>query len=253
MKILIIEDEPLVAKDLKNLVAKLEPGAEVLGPLPSVSAARNWLGSNPVPDLILSDIQLSDGVSFDVFENLRLQCPIIFTTAYDAYAIRAFKLNSIDYLLKPIDGKELQSALAKYKDVIKGPHLDDQLKTLLGQWGKEQRKYKERFLSVQRNSLVPVGVDEIMMFHKEELIFIHTHQNEKLISEHPTLDELESLVDPEKFFRVNRQYLIHIQAVARIKTTHKGLAVQTKPPHNLELEISREKATTFKKWVEAGS
>ncbi len=250
MKILLIEDEPLVAKDLKNLLTKLEPSAEVFEPLPSVSASRIWFASNPTPDLILSDIQLSDGISFDIFENLHLQCPIIFTTAYDAYALRAFKLNSIDYLLKPIDDKELQSALMKYKNLVKGSHIDDQLKTLFGQWGKEQRKYKERFLSVQRNSLVPVGIAEIMMFHKEELIFIHTNQNEKLISEHPTLDELETLVDPEKFFRVNRQYLIHIQAVARIKTTHKGLAVQTKPPHSLELEISREKATAFKKWID---
>lgn len=144
----------------------------------------------------------------------------------------------------------MTSALAKYKSLVKGSQFDDQLKALLSQWGKEQRKYKERFLSVQRNSLVPVGIDEIMMFHKEEIIFIHTLQNEKLISEHATLDELESLIDPAKFFRVNRQYLIHIQSVARIKTTHKGLAVQTKSPHNLELEISREKATAFKKWVE---
>ena len=252
MKILIIEDEPLVGKDLKNLLTRLEPSAEVLGPLPSVSSSRNWFANNAIPDLILSDIQLSDGISFDIFENLQLKCPIIFTTAYDAYAIRAFKLNSIDYLLKPIDDKDLLSALSKYKNLVKGSHFDDQLKALFGRWGKEQRKYNERFLSVQRNSLVPVGIDEIMMFHKEELIFIHTTQNEKLISEHSTLDELESLVDAEKFFRINRQYLIHIQAVARIKTTHKGLAVQTKPPQSLELEISREKATAFKKWVEDG-
>ena len=253
MRVLIIEDEPLVAKDLKNLVTKLEPEAELIGPLPSVSASRNWFASNASPDLVLSDIQLSDGISFDIFENLNLQCPIIFTTAYDAYTIRAFKLNSIDYLLKPIDEKDLLSALTKYKGLVKSAHLDDQLKSLLGHWGKEHRKYKERFLSLQRNSLVPVNVDEIMMFHKEELIFIHTNQNEKLISEHPTLDELESLVDPEKFFRVNRQYLIHILAVARIKTTHKGLSVQIKPPHTIEIDISREKATAFKRWLENGS
>src|SRR6187551_3426665 len=119
MKILIIEDEPLVAKDLKNLVAKLEPDADVLGPLPSVSASRTWFSSYPMPDLILSDIQLSDGISFDIFENLHLQCPIIFTTAYDAYAIRAFKLNSVDYLLKPIDEKELSHALSKYNNIAK--------------------------------------------------------------------------------------------------------------------------------------
>jgi len=252
MRILIIEDEPLVAKNLQSQVSRLEPSAEILGPLTSVAASRSWFSSNPLPDLILSDIQLSDGISFDIFESLHLHCPIVFTTAYDAYAIRAFKLNSIDYLLKPIDEKELAGALGKYKGLQKGPDLGDQLKSLLSHLGKEQHKYKERFLSVQRNSLVPVNVDDIALFHKEELIFIHTSQHEKLICEHPTLDEVESLLDPSKFFRVNRQYIIHIQAVARIKTTQKGLAIQTRAPHNLELEISREKATAFKKWVEDG-
>ena len=111
MKILIIEDEPLVAHDLKGLIEKLEPAAELLGPLSSVNSSRRWFVDHPVPDLILSDIQLSDGISFEIFEDLQLHCPIIFTTAYDAYAIRAFKLNSIDYLLKPIDVHELEGAL----------------------------------------------------------------------------------------------------------------------------------------------
>jgi DNA-binding LytR/AlgR family response regulator len=119
----------------------------------------------------------------------------------------------------------------------------------MGSWGKENRRYKERFLSLQRNTLVPVTVDEIAFFHKEELIFIHTMANEKFIGEHSTLDEVESLLDPEKFFRINRQFIIHIQCVARIKSTHKGLNVQLKAPFNNELEISREKAVAFKKWL----
>lgn len=250
MRILVIEDEPLVARDLCNLVAKLEPQAEISGPLPSVSASVKWFSENPAPDLVLSDIQLSDGISFEIFENQPLHCPIIFTTAYDAYAIRAFKLNSIDYLLKPIDEKELRDALTKYKDLTKTPVLEDQLKSLLSQWGKDQKRYKERFLSLQRNSLVPVAANEIAYFFKEELIFIQTRQNEKLISEHGTLDEIETLVDPAKFFRVNRQYLVHIDGVGRVKTTHKGLTVQLKPPFDLELDISREKATAFKAWLE---
>ncbi len=250
MKILIIEDEPLVARDLQGLVQNLEAGAEVLGPLSSVAASRRWFAEHPVPDLILSDIQLSDGISFEIFENLHLRCPIIFTTAYDAYAIRAFKLNSIDYLLKPIDVHELESALNKYKSLTVESTLDDQLRTVLGQWGSPQKKYKERFLTLHRNTLVPVLAEQIGFFHKEELIYLHTLQSEKLISEHQTLDEIESLLDPRQFFRVNRQYLIHIQTVGGIKTTHKGLSVQLKRPFAMELEISREKATAFKKWME---
>lgn len=250
MKILVIEDEPLVARDLCNLVTRLEPGSTLIGPLASVSASIQWLRENAMPDLILSDIQLSDGISFDIFENLQVQCPIVFTTAYDAYAIRAFKLNSIDYLLKPIDEQELKNALGKYKELIKSPVLGDQLKDLLQQWGKNQKRYKERFLSLQRNSLVPVTADEIAYFFKEELIYIQTQQNEKLISEHTTLDEIESLVDPHKFFRVNRQYLVHIATVGRVKTTHKGLTIQLKEPFNLMLDVSREKATDFKHWLE---
>ncbi len=250
MRLVIIEDEPLVAKDLQNRITRIAPDAQVVATIASVAQARQWFQNNPPPDLILSDIQLSDGISFDIFESLHITCPVIFTTAYDAYAIRAFKLNSIDYLLKPIDGAELQRALNKYKSLSSEHVLGDQLKILLQNWDKDERKYKTRFLTVQRNSLVPVVEDDIGLFHKEELIYIHTIGNEKLIGEHQTLDEIESLVDPAKFYRVNRQYIIHIQSVARIKTTHKGLSVQLKPPFNIELDISREKATAFKKWME---
>lgn len=171
------------------------------------------------------------------------------TTAYDEYAIRAFKLNSVDYLLKPIDINELETAINKYKSMTPGPALADQLKELIGQWGKEPRKYKERFLSVHRNSLVPITDQEIAFFHKEELIFIHTMKNEKMIGEHQTLDEIEGLVNPKTFFRVNRQYLMHIQCVGRVTNSHKGLLIALKPPYNLEVEVSREKATAFKKWI----
>ncbi len=248
MKLLIIEDEPLVAKDLVKVVGRVAPEAQIVGTISSVNEANKWFDSNAVPDLILSDIQLSDGISFEIFESRKIKCPVIFTTAYDEYAIRAFKLNSIDYLLKPIDEKELGLALAKYRSLT-GSAVADQLKLLMSGWGKEQRKYKERFLTIQRNSMVPVNQKDIGYFHKEELIFIHTLDNEKMIGEHQTLDEVESLIDPAVFFRVNRQYIIHMQTVARVKTTHKGLTVQLKPPFNIELDISREKATAFKEWL----
>lgn len=249
MKVLVIEDEPLVAKDLIKNLKELEPEAEVAGVLSSVKEANTWLDQHHVPDLILTDIQLSDGISFEIFEARQVKCYLIFTTAYDEYAIRAFKLNSIDYLLKPIDKKDLAAALAKFHSIDEAMHLPDRLKALLQSWGHGGRRFKQRFLCVQRNSMVPVNESEIGYFHKEELIFVCTMAGEKLISEHQTLDEIEALVDPAHFFRVNRQYLIHMQTVARIRTTHKGLTVMLKPPFNVELDISREKATAFKDWM----
>jgi two-component system LytT family response regulator len=250
MRILIIEDEPLVARDIQALIQRLEPAAVIVGLLSSVRASCKWLADNPAPDLVLSDIQLSDGISFEIFEKQQFHFPIIFTTAYNAYAIRAFKLNSIDYLLKPIDEKELGKALEKHKSLVNGTVFSDQLRELLSHWGKTAKSYKERFLALHRNALTPVEVNEIAYFHKDELIYLHTLKQEKLISEQATLDEIENMVNPQLFFRVNRQYLIHIQAVARIRATHKGLSVELKPAFHLDLEVSREKAMSFKKWAE---
>jgi DNA-binding LytR/AlgR family response regulator len=250
MRILIIEDEPLVAKDLENLLRKINDGIQIDAVLSSVESAKKWFSANALPDLILSDIQLSDGNSFEIYETLQLNCPIIFTTAYDDYAIRAFKLNSIDYLLKPVDVKELTTAINKYKSLTSESILAEQLKSLMGSWNQQpHKKYKERFLSLHRNTLVPVMQNEVAFFHKEELIYLHTMANERYISDHQTMDEVESYLNPEFFFRVNRQFIIHIQSVGRIKTTHKGLTVQLKPPFNNEIDISREKAVMFKNWA----
>lgn len=250
MKIVIIEDEPLAAKDLENLLRRIEPSAIVETILSSVEAAKKWFALHTLPDLILSDIQLSDGISFDIFENLQLSCPIIFTTAYDDYAIRAFKLNSIDYLLKPVDAVELSAALNKYKSLTSENVITEQLKSLMDTWNQHpQKKYKERFLTLHRNTLVPVMQNDIAFFHKEELIYLHTMASERYISDQQTMDEIEGLLNPEFFFRVNRQYIIHIQSIGRIKTTHKGLTVQLKSPFNNEIDISREKASAFKNWA----
>jgi DNA-binding LytR/AlgR family response regulator len=250
MKILIIEDETLVAKDIHMLIQKLEPDAQVLEVIGSVVAARKWLTNHPEPDLILSDIQLSDGISFEIFESVKISCPIIFTTAYDAYAIRAFKVNSIDYLLKPIDADELAQALRKYKQHAGGSTVDLQVHNMIRDWSKSQVVFKERFLVLHGNSMVPVPEYEIACFHKDQLIFLHTLQNEKYICEMNALDDMESLLNPQKFFRVNRQYIIHIQSVSKVKTTHKGLTVVLKAPFSLEIDISREKATAFKRWLD---
>jgi len=200
--------------------------------------------------LILSDIQLSDGISFDIYDQYSVKCPIIFTTAYDEYAIRAFKLNSIDYLLKPIDKTELERALNKYKNLQNTQPATEQLKVLLSQLGQPTKKYKERFLCVYKHAMVPIQTEQIAFFHKDELIFLHTLKNEKLISEFQSMDELEHLVNPEQFFRANRQYLVHLQSVGKVKNTHKGLTITLNPPFNIDIDISREKAAEFKKWLE---
>lgn len=250
MKVLIIEDEPLVAKEMQRLLTMVEPEAEVENVLTSVATALTWFRNNPLPNLIFSDVRLSDGVSFEIYESLEITCPLIFTTAYDEYAIRAFKLNSIDYLLKPVDEKELRAAIHKYKTHAVENSLQTQLQGLLQQWQEpSRRRYKERFLTLHRNALVPINESDIAYFHKEELIHLHTITGEKYISDHQTVDELEGLVDPEKFFRVNRQYLVHRQVVARIRTTHKGLTVELKGAPGVEIDISREKATAFKAWL----
>jgi two-component system, LytTR family, response regulator len=249
MKIVLIEDEPLVARNLEQLILRVEPEAVVVAQLPSVERAVKWFREHAAPDLIVSDIRLADGISFEIFESLELSCPVIFTTAFDEYAIRAFKLNSIDYLLKPIDEDELRKAINKYKLFRTEMQLPDQLKQALEAFIHPEKKYKVRFLAMQRNALTPVMQEQVAYFHKDELIYLHTMTNERLISEHQTLDELEELLDPAVFFRVNRQYIIHIQSVAHVRSTHKGLLVELSLPGALSIEISREKATLFKNWL----
>ena len=249
MKVLIIEDEPLVAKDIQHLLLRVEPTASVVGIVSSVDESRKWFETHEEPDLVLSDIQLSDGNSFEVFESLEIHSPVIFTTAYDDYAIRAFKINSIDYLLKPIDADELSKAIKKWKTMSSRPEGDERLKMLLKAWGKSTLLYKERFLVVQGNSLVPLRQEDIAVFHKDQLIYVHNVRNEKFVCEFHALDDLEEVLNPSIFFRVNRQFILHIQAVGKVKTTHKGLTVVLKAPLDMEIDISREKATAFKNWL----
>ena len=251
MNILIIEDEPLVARDLAKLVQHLEPTAQLLStPLGSVETAVQWLSTNKAPDLILADIQLSDGISFDIFQQVNPECPIIFTTAYDEYALKAFKLNSIDYLLKPIDRVELARALEKYKSQQNAKLAAEQVKHLLQSVLNQPAKYKDRFLAVHKNALVPVSTADIALFKKEELIFMYTWHNQKYVAEQETLDEIEHLLNPSQFYRVNRQTIAHINTIGKIQSTYKGLALTLRPPFNQELDISRDKAASFKKWLE---
>lgn len=254
MTILLIEDEPLIARQLLKLVRQIEPDATVEGPLGTVQAATEYLNHHR-PDLVIADIQLADGVSFEAFRQVSLNAPIIFTTAYDAYAIQAFKLNSIDYLLKPIDPDELRAALAKYhRWQPNGADFADQFRSFLTQFGGQslQPAYKRRFTAHYLRQLVPVQEEQIAFFHREELIYLHTTDGRRLVTDYRTLDELDGLVDPARFFRANRQYLLHIAVVAGCQPHFSGkLAVRLQAPfETIDLLVSKEKATAFRQWLE---
>ena len=248
MKVLILEDETLAAKDLLKTIDQLEEPVDVLAVIKTVKEASEWLSQHEEPQLILSDIQLADASSFELFESHSISCPIIFTTAYDEFALRAFKLNSIDYLLKPIDSDQLSQAISKYKKLEQVNALQEQLQSLIHNFH-QPKAYKERFLVLSRNALVPLHIKEIAYFMKDEIIFAVTFDNKRYVCDLHSLEEVDKLVDPQLFFRANRQFIIHADAVAKIKSSHKGLTIELLKPLNTEVAISREKAKQFKEWM----
>lgn len=250
---MLIEDEKLVARDILRLLQECEADGEVIAVLDSVEGAREWLAQHSMPDLILSDIQLADGVSFELFEGRENLCPVIFTTAFDEYAVRAFRINSIDYLLKPIQRQELVRALDKFKSLrnaVAPALLNEQFKSLLSDL-KGGRKYKNRFSAHYGQLVVPVPAENVSGFVKDELIFLVTRSGQKLMTDYHALDELEELLDPAIYFRANRQYIIHLDAVTDYKTHYTGkLQLHLKGFDNNEVVVSREKAAAFRKWFE---
>ncbi len=256
MTILLLEDEPLVARTLHQFVRQTEPTATLHGPLPSVSAGLAYLQTHAQPDLIVADIQLSDGVSFDMFRQADLHCPVIFTTAYDEYAVRAFRLNSIDYLLKPLDPDELRAAFAKFhrwRGIATPNDLRQQFHSLLADLTTQHptKRYRHRFTAHYLRQIVPVPQEQVACFCRDEVIYLHTLDGRKLITDYDTLDELEELTDPALFFRANRQFLLQLNAVAGYQPHYSGkLLVRLKLPDILEVSISKEKAMAFRHWFE---
>jgi len=253
MKVLIIEDEGLIAKNIQRLLREAEPGIEVLAVLDSVSGAVKWLKTNEHPDLLFMDIQLSDGVSFDIFSQVQIDKPIIFTTAYDEYAIKAFKHNSIDYLLKPIDKADLKAALDKFHRLFDRPSGRQseivELVALLN--SKLPIPYKERFLVHHRSGYLPVKSDAISVFYKDQIIYLLAIDGQKYVTDYNTLDEIEELVNPANFYRANRQTLINKSAVESIQKHFSGkIEVKVKGHADVVIDVSREKALEFKNWLE---
>lgn len=253
MTAVIIEDEGLIAKELLNKIKQVSNDINVLEILSSLKTARKWFLQNAEPDLLFMDIQLSDGVSFDLFDEFQLQCPVIFTTAYDEYAVRAFKVNGIDYLLKPIDDSELKKAIDKSRTLIEQKtKLPENISQLITNIAKSQTPYfKEKFIVHFRNNWIPVDTKEIACFIRDNLNYLITFSGDKYILDFATLEDIEDLLDPKIFYRANRQSIIHIDSIQSVKPQeNQKLTVLLKVPLKLEFDISREKAPSFKKWFD---
>lgn len=254
MNVVIIEDENLIAKNLERLLKQIDPEIKVLAVFDSVEASVKWLNANPHPDLFFMDIQLSDGVSFDIFNNTKIEKPVIFTTAYNDYAIRAFKVNSVDYLLKPIDREALEQALDKYKKLHQssGSNINSQLQELISAMSNPfETRYKERFLAHYKSGIVPLPWSKVAYFVKDNIIYLVTTDNEKLVTDYYTIDEIEEVVNPQKFFRANRQMILQLDQVETYKKHDTGkIEVHLKSDKNLVVDVSREKANEFVNWLD---
>jgi DNA-binding LytR/AlgR family response regulator len=247
MNILLIEDERPAARQLAKMLQSARPGYRILETLDSVAGAVRWLQHFPPPDLIFMDIQVADGISLDIFSKVEIQSPVIFTTAFDHFAVQAFKVNAVDYLLKPVDPAELEQAIKKAEQQKTVPA---DLRALLRALA--PTSYKERFLVKSGPHLVFIEAPEIAFFRSADgLTQAHTFQGKKYFIEY-TLDELERLLDPQAYFRVNRAVLLRIQAIHKIHPHLNGrLKLELLPPTPEELFVSRERAGDFKTWLGA--
>lgn len=249
MKLLIIEDEPASAQRLKKLAEEIDPEIIILEIIDSIASAVDWLRGHTEPDLILSDIQLADGLSFEIFKEITISCPVIFTTAYDQYAIQAFKVNSIDYLLKPIKKTELAVAIRKFKKIQPSSPMID-LALLTSMIGKEGKDYLKRLMIRIGQQIKVVEVKDIAYFYIEEkIVFAVSITKDR----HPmdfSLDHLEKQLDPERFFRINRAFIISLESIQTMITYSKArIKIWLKPPCDLESITSTERSAEFREWL----
>ncbi|MDI1325161.1 MAG: LytTR family DNA-binding domain-containing protein [Algoriphagus sp.] len=250
MNILLIEDEKPAVNRLLMLLKVHFPEAVFHENLDSITASIKWLNSNPAPDLILCDIQLADGLSFGIFEKVEVITPIIFTTAYDQYAIKAFQVNAIDYLLKPIDSTELARAVGKFKNSQIKPTID--LRILKDLFQPQSISFKSRFLIRYGEKIQSIPVEDIsFVFSEERVTFIQTHEGKKFVID-STLDQTESQLDPRIFFRLNRKYLCKAEAILEILSySNSRLKIKIKNFPDNDILISREKVGDFKNWLDS--
>lgn len=249
MKALIIEDESRAARRLQRLLSDLSPETEVIGSLETVRESLEFLQNAPALDLIFSDIQLADGLSFEIFRQITPSCPIIFTTAFDQYAIEAFKTNGVDYLLKPVNEERLLQALAKVKRLQSTPDLQ-QLMTLL-QKPTSPKTYKNRFMVKVGEEIKSVAASEVQAFFSmQKASFLLNAQQRRYVLDYP-LDQIESMIDPDRFFRVNRSYILSLEACHKIVAhSNSRLKIIAKGLEQEEIIVSRDRVSAFKAWLD---
>lgn len=251
MNVLILEDELAAAKRIQKLLGEVAPGAHVVAVLESVAEAKQWLPANATPDVILSDIHLADGLSLQLFREQQVNVPVIFTTAYDTYTLNAFKLNSIDYLLKPIDKDELRGALDKYRQLHLQPDKQAlQLAELMRQMTTVREPYKSRFLVKLGERLIIIPIADVAYIRADDkVVFLHTNDGKKYLVDDP-LDELSKTLDPVNFFRINRTYIAPLSSIYKIHNHFNGrLKLELKHSDDKEIFVSRARVTDFKKWL----
>lgn len=253
MKIIIIEDEARTAKELKSMLIEIDNDIEVVAVLGSVTAATEWFSNNQVPELIFSDIELGDGLSFEIFKNIKIEAPVIFCTAFDEYAIRAFESNSIDYLLKPIDEEMLQKSLEKYlrfKD-----HLINEVQHSLNMErviDQIELAYKQTILVSYREKIIPIQFQNVgFIYAANRLVYLELEDKKHFIIPY-TLEQLEKILDPQQFFRANRNFILNRAFIDNMEYYfNRKLFITLKIESPEKIIISRVKAPSFLKWLES--
>jgi DNA-binding LytR/AlgR family response regulator len=252
MKILIIEDEEHAAKRLETLVKELLPNAQVLAKLDTVKRGVEWFTTKQRPDLVLMDIQLADGISFQIFEQCEVKCPVIFTTAYDEYALKAFKVNSIDYILKPVDKEELSRAFTKLKELSpKAEATQIPLQNIEQAMRMLTKKGKTRFVIKVGEHLRTIEVENILYFYSQDkTTFCRTIEKRDFILDY-TLEQLVEMLDIQQFFRINRKYLVHTKSIQDIISyTNSRLRLVLKDSEDADIIVARERVQEFKDWLD---
>jgi two-component system response regulator LytT len=255
MKIVIIEDEVPALNRIRKMIAEVAPEAHVIGTADSIEAAVELFSTHQNIQLALMDIELADGQSFEIFKQVEVTCPVIFTTAYDEFALKAFKVNSLDYLLKPIDKNELKEAIMKFKKLHDNPvkmNYEEQFRLLIHELrGEKQESYKDRFLLKSGTKYISIASSDIAYCYVyDKLVYLVQRKGTKHILDY-SLDELSKMLNPQHFFQVNRQVIASYESIQSVHSYFNGkLKLELQPVLDEEVVVSREKAAEFKEWLD---
>lgn len=248
MKVLIIEDEEPASIRLEKILKEVEPTIEIVDVIVSVKSAIKWFKNNACPDLVMVDIQLADGISFDIFKEVEVNCPLVFTTAFNQYAIEAFKVNSVDYLLKPVKKNELSAAITKFKKQYQKNDFNYQ--AIMDAFSAQKPEYQKRLIVRFGEQIKAIEVDQVAyLFVENKITYLYTKSKLQYPVDH-NLDELEKILDPTLFFRINRQFIVSIYAIEKMVTYTKARVKLTLTPSaNQDTVVSAERSADFKVWL----